>query len=91
MGIRLDGTHAVSAPNTDNHEADTCDQGDGAQDRRNGHCICFLVGELNRTHVCVFLLMRETDPACGKTNDAEDDEKNSNNSCCLHKALLPIY
>lgn len=84
----LNGFRSVMIPGAHNHQSNTRNQGNGAQDRRYRHGIRFLVGELNGTYVGDFLLVREADSAHGKSDDSEDNEENSDNRCCFHRPFF---
>jgi hypothetical protein len=52
--------------NTDDHQADSCYERDGTQNRRDRHRIGLLMRELNGTHVHVLFLMGKADSPTAK-------------------------
>jgi hypothetical protein len=57
------------------------------EDRREGKGVLGFTGDLNRAQVGDFFLMGEGDSASGESNDANDDEKYSDNGDWLHGVL----
>src|ERR1700733_1599349 len=88
-GIRFKSKPQLSpAPNTNNDQPDSGNHREGAQNRRNGQRICLLMRKLNRTDLGILFLMGKTNSAQGKTEDAEDNEENSDNRSYFHKPLI---
>ncbi len=59
-------------------------KGDSAENRREGEGVLGLVGDLDRAKVDVFFLVGERDSAGSKSDDAKDDEKDSDDGEWLH-------
>jgi hypothetical protein len=60
--------------NSNRNQADTADQCDHTQSRRNRHSFRLLVADLNRARVYIFLFMCEGEPSQGKADDTDKDE-----------------
>ena len=67
----------------DYHQADASYERDRAQDGRDGDGFGLFVLDLQRPHADVFLFVGEAEASGDEADDAEDDEKNSNQRCCF--------
>ncbi len=74
----------LAASCSDDDQTDTAEQGNGADDGRDKQGVLGLVGDLNGAEVDVLLLVGEGESAGGESNDAEEDEKNSDDGGWLH-------
>jgi hypothetical protein len=71
------------------HQSNSSDECYRAQDWRNRHGFCFLVLDLDRSHVDDFFLVGERKPSQRKAYDADDDQKYSYASSWFH--LVPPF
>jgi hypothetical protein len=65
-------------------ERDPADDGDSAEDGRDGDGLLLLMLDLQRAHVNVLLLMGKGEAAHGEADDSKDNQKNSNYDCSFH-------
>lgn len=83
----------LAAFGSNDDERDASDQGDGAEDRGNGHGVRLLVRDLQRAKVDVFLFVGEAEATDGKSDDSDDDQDKANECGRFHrvKILLEIF
>jgi hypothetical protein len=83
------GTHAqkrwpLSFSTADRDQDNSANQADSAHDGREIDSVFFLMRDLERTNLGVFLLFFPAQPAPGKADYADDDENNADDSCGFH-------
>ena len=69
---------------SDSHQADTPEQGNGAYEGGDKHGVLGLVGDLYGAKIDIPFLVSEGETAGGESDDAEEDEKKSQDGCELH-------
>ena len=69
---------------TDDYKDDAAKEGDGAYEGRDEYCVLGFVGDSHGAEVDVLLPMTEGEASGEETNDAEEDEKKSQDECKLH-------
>jgi hypothetical protein len=65
-------------------KANSCYQRDGAEDGRDRHTLFLFMRDLDRASVDVFVLVREAESACNKTDDTKQNKYDSNNCGWFH-------
>jgi hypothetical protein len=68
----------------DCYKAYAGDEREGAENGGDGKCVFGFVGDLDRAEIDVLLLMCEGDAACGKSDDGQENEQNSDDGCWFH-------
>jgi hypothetical protein len=70
----------------DGDQGDAANQADAAHDRRKVNALIFSVLDFERTQLGVFFLGRPMNAAPGKTDNANDNENDADNSSWFHSA-----
>jgi hypothetical protein len=79
----------LSALNPNGYQTYAGDERDGTEDGRDWQGVLGFVGDLDGTEINVFFLVGEGDAACGKSDNAQDNEQGSDDGCWFH--AMGIY
>jgi hypothetical protein len=71
-------------PRADRDQSDSADQTDSADDRWKINALLFAMLDFQRTELRIFFLLVPVQTSPGEADDADDDEKNADDSSWFH-------